>query len=73
MVMVIRLMGRTGVCIDSLTIETQIKVLKWCIKVLSQREFIDVLLPWVNDVHEQQSIEFEDISLLIECLLKLLN
>ena len=47
MVNVVRLMGRTGVCIDLLEDSTITRILDWSMRVLLQREFIDVLLPWV--------------------------
>jgi len=40
-------MGRTGVCLDQLQDETMSGVLEWSTRVLRDREFIDVLLPWV--------------------------
>ena len=46
----IRLMGRTGVCISLIEDAVQTKILDCCIKILMQREFIDVLLPWVSQI-----------------------
>lgn len=48
MVNVIRLMCRTGVCLDSLSDQTQTMILDWSVKMLSQKDFIDVLLAWVS-------------------------
>jgi len=46
----IRLMGKTGVCSHLLKENVQCKLLDCSIKVLMQREFIDVLLPWVSRI-----------------------
>ena len=43
-------MGKTGVCTNLLDEQVRCKVLDCSIKVLMQREFIDVLLPWVSRV-----------------------
>jgi hypothetical protein len=54
MVYVVRLMGRTGVCADVLDDATTNLILDWCINTLAQKEFIDVLLPWVSEICERQ-------------------
>ena len=70
--LVIRLMGRTGVCPDLLKPETLNSVLEWCIGVLNQREFIDVLLPWLSkiiSVTNRQQMELNQLSKVVELLL----
>jgi hypothetical protein len=44
---IIRLMGKTGVCVGWLEDDVLKGVLSYAIEVLQKREFIDVLLPWV--------------------------
>ena len=46
----IRLMGKTGVCTNLLDEQVLCKVLDCSISILMQREFIDVLLPWVSRI-----------------------
>ena len=73
---VIRLMGRTGVCPDQLKPDTLNGVLEWCVAVLNQREFIDVLLPWLSkiiSVTNRQQMELNQLSTVVELLLQLLE
>ena len=60
LVVLIRLMGKTGVCINHIEDSVLIKILDCCIKVLMQREFIDVLLPWVSQIVHNASSQFEN-------------
>lgn len=84
----IRLMGKTGVCSNLLKEAVQCKLLDCSIKILMQREFIDVLLPWVSRiVHDASSsmvtkganqtasklLSLDQLSNLFECLLALLK
>ena len=50
LVILIRLMGKTGVCTGLLNENVLFKVLDCSIKILLHREFIDVLLPWVSRI-----------------------
>lgn len=45
--LLIKLIGRTGVCLNQLDPFTIECLLNRIISILSLREFIDVLLPWV--------------------------
>ncbi|CDW90612.1 microtubule-associated protein tortifolia1-like [Stylonychia lemnae] len=86
--LLIKLIGKTGVCLDKLDEFTIDNLLNRIIKILSEREFIDVLLPWMSSItqylkdhknsHNQDSPSKQQLSLntlsnLIECLLLLLN
>ena len=46
----IKLMGRTGVCLERLQTRTVQLLLTKTIRVLNHRSFIDVLLPWVSAI-----------------------
>jgi len=67
-----------GVCLnllDNLTID---QLLNKMISILSEHEFIDVLLPWLNTITKfmgknQNSLNLNTYSNLIECLLLLLS
>jgi hypothetical protein len=47
-VSLVRLMGRTGVCLDELTDATISNLLDSAVDLLKSREFIEVLLPWIT-------------------------
>lgn len=50
-----KLMGRTGVCLDQLDPENLENVIKEIISTLKSKAFIDLLLPWVNSLARQFS------------------
>jgi len=45
--MLIRLMGRTGVCIETMSDENLDKILNSITTFLNEKSFIDVILPWL--------------------------
>ena len=59
LVVLIRLMGKTGVCIAHLEEQVLTKILDCCIKVLMHREFIDVLLPWISQIVHNAALQNE--------------
>lgn len=50
-----KLMGRTGVCLEKLDPENLVKLLRCVAITLSSKSFIDLLLPWVNQYYRQFS------------------
>lgn len=71
----VRLMGRTRDSCEQLDDALQMQILDWSIKMLGQRDFVEVLLPWVQTICERLYLELslKTLSKLIECLLQLLN
>lgn len=69
----IRLFGRTGVCLDKLNPDTVERVITRIISVLNKRDFVDILLPWLAEfTNKRRCDNLELVSELIECLLGLL-
>lgn len=46
--LLIKLIGKTGVCLQKLQDHTINQLLQRIITVLSKRDFVDVLLPWLS-------------------------
>jgi hypothetical protein len=53
--LLIKLIGRTGVCLNSLELDTVELLLLHIVHILKEREFIDVLLPWVSTITKHLS------------------
>jgi len=70
-------MGRTGICLSDLDQFTIESLLNRIVVVLSRKEFVDVLLPWVSSITDysahQKSLTLNSISNLVECLIFLLH
>lgn len=58
--MLIRLMGRTGIVLNSLTEGTRELALTRICSILRERDFIEFLLPWLNELMAK-SIELSQI------------
>ena len=70
---IIRLLGRTGVCLEKLQLETVNQVIHKIISILNKRDFVDVLLPWLAEFTKRKCDDLELTSQLIECLLGLIE
>lgn len=69
----IRLFGRTGVCLEKLKPDTVERVITKIISVLNKRDFVDILLPWLSEFTKQRCENLNLVSELIECLLGLIS
>ena len=54
--MLIRLMGRTGVIINSLSPWVQDKVVFRLAKILEQKDFVEFLIPWLAMLPDQKIV-----------------
>ena len=68
----IRLFGRTGVCLDKLKPDTVERAITKIIAVLNKCDFVDVLLPWLSEFTKKKCHNLDLVSERIECLLGLI-
>ena len=54
--MLIRLMGRTGVVLNSLSPWVQDKVIIRLAKILEQKDFVEFLIPWLAMLPDQKIV-----------------
>ena len=61
----IRLMGRTGVVLNSLSSWVQDRVIFRLAKILEQRDFVEFLIPWLA-VLPDQKISLQNVDTLLK-------
>jgi hypothetical protein len=54
---IIRLMGKTGFCLEKLTNSTITKLLSTVISLIKGNDFVDVLLPWLSALVKHQFLD----------------
>ena len=71
--LMIRLFGRTGVCLEKLQPETVTQVIQKIISIINKMDYVDVLIPWLAEFTKKKCENLELTSQLIECLLGLIG
>lgn len=71
--LMIRLFGRTGVCLEKLQPETVTQVIQKIISIINKMDYVDVLIPWLAEFTKKKCENLELTGQLIECLLGLIG